>query len=151
MPSYGSLHSPSLSKMNGNHIEGGSARGFGSSFSFGGYKTFRKEELVADLSRAYCWRSICSCDYLNCLCGSTYHKADHPYVTDNGCIVGLAHRLCRLSNFRYPIRFSELRMVGYRIHALLYRGCASGGGIRLNTDISCRGTRWALWMVRDHG
>jgi len=35
MPSYGSLHSPSLSKMNGNHVEGGSGRGFGSKFSFG--------------------------------------------------------------------------------------------------------------------
>lgn len=33
MPSYGSLHSPSLSKMNGN-IDGGSRRGFGSAFSF---------------------------------------------------------------------------------------------------------------------
>ncbi len=46
MPSYGSLHSPSLRKMNGNLEANSRARtGFGRGFSFGkGHVNNRKEE-----------------------------------------------------------------------------------------------------------
>lgn len=67
MPSYGSLHSPSLSKMNGN-IESGSRRGLTSNFSFGTNTISNKTELIADVRRPHCWRPICSCDDLHSIC-----------------------------------------------------------------------------------
>ena len=140
MPSYGSLHSPSLHKMNGNLEEGSSRerRGMGHSFRFG--STLACQEVdITDLRRAYRRRSFCSCYYLNSIRRSTLKTAIANYMTDQCGVAGLDDCIYRFAHFRHTIRFSQFRVVGDSVHAVLYRRGIGGGGIGLNPNLPCSG------------
>lgn len=144
MPSYGSLHSPSLHKMNGNLEEGSSRerRGMGHSFRFGSTLAFQEMD-IADLPRAYRRRPFCSCYYLNSICQSTLKTAIAKFLADQYGVAGLDDCIYRFAHFRHTIRFPQFRMVGHCVHVVLYRGGISGGGIGLNPNLSCSGTQCA--------
>ena len=142
MPSYGSLHSPSLHKMNGNLEEGSSRerRGMGHSFRFGSTLAFQEMD-IADLRRPYRRRSFCSCYHLDSIRQSTLEAALADYVTDRSGVAGLDDCIYRFAHFRHTIRFSQFRMVGHCVHAVLYRWGVSSGGIGLDPDLPCSGTQ----------
>lgn len=65
MPSsYGSYHSPSLHKMNGN-LEANAGRGGLRRFSFGNMLSKREIKHLLNLFRTYCWRPLRACDYID--------------------------------------------------------------------------------------
>lgn len=144
MPSYGSLHSPSLRKMNENVDRGSSRerRGLGHSFSFGRvHKSDGKRH--TDLSRAHCWRSIRSCDNIYCIREFAHKDASLKDLTEPCCVAGLDDCFYRLPHIGHPIGFPEFRMVGHCIHAMLYRWGVSSCGIRFSPNLPCSGTyRW---------
>ena len=140
MPSYGSLHSPSLHKMNG-HMEEGSSRerrGLTSRFSFG-----RLQDILG-IDIAKCWQGILLGILLLLrqfpLHMFVFHMPvliAHP--SDVSDIAGLDDRLHCLPHIRHSIGLSQLRVVGDCLHAVLYCWDISGSGIGLGANVSSSG------------
>ncbi len=140
MPPYGSLNSPSVRKMNG-HMEGNQRGGRG--FSMGRQHHEMNNLMTAKCEVGYIFGdpfalATISIAYVRLFRHKLLvHKEKH-WLTNTFVPAGLVDSLYCLNYCRHPIRFSQLRMVGYRILALLRYRSFGSSGFGLGTDVPCR-------------
>lgn len=131
MPSYGSLHSPSLRKMNG-HIDNTSRR------RTSGMSAMNMAYIIGD-PFALATVSIAMVSFLplsltvycirNCTCANTSQ------------IVGLVNRIHFLNRCSDSVPFPQLLLVDCRVYAFLHHWRLRGYCVQHNRDIS-RGYCW---------
>lgn len=62
-------------------------------------------------------------------------RDERTLLTETSTTAGVVDSLCLIINSRHPIRFPQLRLVGYRLHAVLHYWDFDRNGIGLGADI----------------